>query len=63
MNRYEAIIKALEQCERMFKEQGEWTGDEYMEMVLPLHEALKIDSASTDQRGEENVVCETDGLM
>ncbi len=41
MNLYEAIIKALEMCNTMFIEQGEWTGAEYMEMVAPLHEALR----------------------
>lgn len=53
MNLYEAIIKALAQCERMFIEQGEWTGEQYMEMVKPLHEALR--NASTDQRGDDVV--------
>jgi hypothetical protein len=40
MKTAEAIDKQLDRLHKLFVEAGEWTGEQYMEMVKPLHEAL-----------------------
>ena len=45
---YDAIMAALDQCKYMYFEGGQLGVDEYIKLVMPLHEALR--NASTDQR-------------
>lgn len=40
MNLHEAIIQRLRDIDRIFIKEGMWTGDDYKELVTPLHQAL-----------------------
>ena len=39
---HEVIDKQLERLDKLFVEQGEWTGGDFAEMVQSLHEALRL---------------------
>lgn len=36
----EVIDKQLERIQKMFENEGNWTGEDYMKMIAPLHEAI-----------------------
>jgi len=54
MNLHEAIVKALEQCKYMYEMIGDFTSEQYIEMVTPLHEAIRIAASARPAQDEES---------